>query len=161
MFYTNYQQYQQVKRCFLMITAVLVLYQTGFPVVIKGYSCRLNGLSPAFPHHCKHNMLITFCCISVFYMCYQHCQQDNMAFWVVSEYSDCWWKAQLMSSCTERRPIGWRTESDRVADGIRSGGVRNLIGRRTESDWAAYGIWLGGVRNPTTKHDVSPLESVY
>ena len=36
--------------------------------------------------------------------------------------------------------IGQRTESNRVADGIQSDGVRNLIGRRTESDWAAYGI---------------------
>ena len=42
-----------------------------------------------------------------------------------------------MSSCTERRPIGQRTESDRVADGIRLGGGRNLIGWRTESDWTA------------------------
>ena len=33
--------------------------------------------------------------------------------------------------------IGRRTESDRVADAIRSGGGRNLIGRRTESDRAA------------------------
>ena len=30
-----------------------------------------------------------------------------------------------------------RTESDRTANGIRSGGGRNLIGRRTESDRAA------------------------
>ena len=36
--------------------------------------------------------------------------------------------------------IGLRTQSDRVADGIRSGGGRNLIGWRTESDWVADGI---------------------
>ncbi len=36
--------------------------------------------------------------------------------------------------------IGWRTESDRAAYGIQSGGGRNLIGLRTESDWVAYGI---------------------
>ena len=41
-----------------------------------------------------------------------------------------------------------RTESDRVANGIRSGGGRNPIGRRTESDRAADGIRLGGERNP-------------
>ena len=40
-----------------------------------------------------------------------------------------------------------RTESDRVANGIRSGGERNLIGRRTESDRVANGIRLGGERN--------------
>ena len=39
-----------------------------------------------------------------------------------------------------------RTESDRVANGIRLGGERNLIGRRTESDWTANGIRLGGER---------------
>ena len=33
--------------------------------------------------------------------------------------------------------IGRRTESDRTADGIRSGGGRNLVGRRTESDRVA------------------------
>ena len=32
-----------------------------------------------------------------------------------------------------------RTQSDRVADGNRLGGGRNLIGRRTESDWVADG----------------------
>ena len=35
--------------------------------------------------------------------------------------------------------IGRRTESDRTANAIRSGGGRNLIGRRTESDRAANG----------------------
>ena len=66
-----------------------------------------------------------------------------------------------MSSCTERRPIGWRSESDRTAYGIRLGGVRNLIGWRTESDWVAFGIRSDGGRNPMTKHDVSECESVY
>ena len=33
--------------------------------------------------------------------------------------------------------IGQRTQSDRVADGNRSGGGRNLIGWRTETDWVA------------------------
>ena len=36
-----------------------------------------------------------------------------------------------------RKPIGRRTETDRTADGNRSDGERNLIGRRTESDWTA------------------------
>ena len=40
-----------------------------------------------------------------------------------------------------------RTESDRVANGIRSGGERNLIGRRTESDRVANGIRSDGERN--------------
>ena len=35
--------------------------------------------------------------------------------------------------------IGHRTQSDWTADGIRSGGGRNLIGRRTESDRIAFG----------------------
>ena len=43
----------------------------------------------------------------------------------------------LFASSPERNPIGRRTESDRPADGIRSGGGRNPIGRRTESDRAA------------------------
>ena len=33
--------------------------------------------------------------------------------------------------------IGQRTESDRTADGIWSGGERNPIGWRTQSDWVA------------------------
>ena len=33
--------------------------------------------------------------------------------------------------------IGQRTQSDRIADGNRSGGERNLIGRRTEADRVA------------------------
>ena len=38
-----------------------------------------------------------------------------------------------------------RTESDRMANAIRSGGGRNLIGRRTQSDWTANGIrWQRG-----------------
>lgn len=41
-----------------------------------------------------------------------------------------------------------RTESDRVAFGIRSGGERNLIGRRTESDWTANAS--GGKTKETT-----------
>ena len=36
--------------------------------------------------------------------------------------------------------IGQRTQSDRTADGIQSGGERNLTGWRTESDWVADGI---------------------
>ena len=43
--------------------------------------------------------------------------------------------------------IGQRTESDRTADGNRSGGERNPIGRRTETDRVADGIRLGGGRN--------------
>ena len=45
----------------------------------------------------------------------------------------------LLSSCSERNPIGRRTETDWTADGNRSDGERNPIGRRTESDWTADG----------------------
>ena len=41
-----------------------------------------------------------------------------------------------------------RTESDRVAYGIRLGGERNLIGRRTESDWVSNAS--GGKTKETT-----------
>ena len=44
--------------------------------------------------------------------------------------------------------IGQRTESDRVANAIRSGGERNLIGWRTESDRTADGIRSDGGRKP-------------
>ena len=36
--------------------------------------------------------------------------------------------------------------SHRSPNAIQSGGVRNLIGWRTESDWVAYGIRLDGER---------------
>ena len=39
-----------------------------------------------------------------------------------------------------------RTQSDRAANGIQSGGERNLIGRRTESDRVTNGIRLDGER---------------
>ena len=42
-----------------------------------------------------------------------------------------------MSSCTERKPIRHRTQSDWTADGNRLDGERNPIGRRTETDWTA------------------------
>ena len=38
-----------------------------------------------------------------------------------------------MSSCTERERIGWRTQSDRTADGNRSDSGQNPIGRRTQT----------------------------
>ena len=41
-----------------------------------------------------------------------------------------------------------RTESDWMANGIRSDGVRSPIGRRTESDWTANAI--GGKTKETT-----------
>ena len=40
--------------------------------------------------------------------------------------------------------IGQRTQSDRVANGIRSGGERNLIGWRTKSDRTANENRSGG-----------------
>ena len=54
----------------------------------------------------------------------------------------------LLSSCSERNPIGRRTETDRTADGIRSDGGRKPIGRRTETDWTADGIRSDGGRKP-------------
>ena len=44
-----------------------------------------------------------------------------------------------------------RTQSDRAANAIQSGGERNLIGRRTESDWAANAIGWQNERNHSTK----------
>ena len=45
--------------------------------------------------------------------------------------------SQHFSTDGGRNPIGWRTESNRMADGIRLDGERNLIGRRTRTDWTA------------------------
>ena len=45
----------------------------------------------------------------------------------------CSLKVQAESSCTERNPIGRRTQSDRTAGAIRSDTERNPIGRRTQS----------------------------
>ena len=50
------------------------------------------------------------------------------------------WVAYDVQSDGGRNLIGWRTESDRTADGIRSDGGRNLIGWRTRSDRTADGI---------------------
>ena len=46
----------------------------------------------------------------------------------------CSLKVQAESSCTERNPIGHRTQSDRTPNAIRSDGGRNLIGRRSVYD---------------------------
>ena len=43
-------------------------------------------------------------------------------------------KVQVVSSCTERNPIRRRTQSNRVANAIRSGGERNPIRWRTQHD---------------------------
>ena len=45
----------------------------------------------------------------------------------------CNLKVQVVSSCTERNPIGRRTQPDRTANATRSDGERNPIGRRTQS----------------------------
>ena len=45
----------------------------------------------------------------------------------------CSLKVQAESSCTERNPIGHRTQPDRTPNAICSDGGRNLIGRRTQS----------------------------
>lgn len=43
-------------------------------------------------------------------------------------------KVQVVSSCTERNPIRWRTQPDRTANAIQSGGERNPIRWRTQHD---------------------------
>ena len=45
----------------------------------------------------------------------------------------CSLKVQAESSCTERNPIGRRTQPDRTPYAIQSDSVRNPIGRRTQS----------------------------
>ena len=45
----------------------------------------------------------------------------------------CNLKVQVVSSCTERNPIGRRTQPDQTANAIQSGGERNPIRRRTQS----------------------------
>ena len=65
--------------------------------------------------------------------------------------SVCREKVQQKSSCSERNLIGWRTESDRTADGIRSDGERNLIGRRTESDRVAVAVRSLNISYSTTR----------
>ena len=44
----------------------------------------------------------------------------------------CNLKVQVVSSCTERNPIGRRTQPDQTANATRSDGGRNPIGRRTQ-----------------------------
>ena len=46
----------------------------------------------------------------------------------------CNLKVQVVSSCTERNPIGRRTQPDRTANAIRSDGERNPIRWRTQHD---------------------------
>lgn len=50
----------------------------------------------------------------------------------------CNLKVQVVSSCTERNPIRWRTQSDQVANATQSDGERNPIGRRTQSAILPY-----------------------
>ena len=45
----------------------------------------------------------------------------------------CNLKVQVVSSCTERNPIGRRTQSNQTANAIGSDGGRNRIRRRTQS----------------------------
>ena len=48
-----------------------------------------------------------------------------------------------MSSCTVRERIGWRTQSDQVADAIQSDSGRKPIGWRTETNRMADAITRG------------------
>ena len=52
----------------------------------------------------------------------------------------CSLKVQAESSCTERNPIGRRTQSNRTPNATRSDGGRNPIGHRTQSDRTADAI---------------------
>ena len=45
----------------------------------------------------------------------------------------CNLKVQVVSSCTERNPIGRRTQPNQTANATQSDGGRNPIGRRTQS----------------------------
>ena len=45
----------------------------------------------------------------------------------------CNLKVQVVSSCTERNPIGRRTQPNRTANAIQSDGERNPIKWRTQS----------------------------
>lgn len=45
----------------------------------------------------------------------------------------CNLKVQVVSSCTERSPIGQRTQSDQTANATQSDGGRNPIRQRTQS----------------------------
>ena len=54
--------------------------------------------------------------------------------------------SQHFSTDGGRNPIGWRTESNRMADGIQSDGGRKPIRRRTETDWTADGNQSDGER---------------
>ena len=52
----------------------------------------------------------------------------------------CSLKVQAESSCTERNPIGRRTQSDWTPNAIQSDTERNPIGHRTQSDRTANAI---------------------
>ena len=52
----------------------------------------------------------------------------------------CSLKVQAESSCTERNPIGRRTQPDWTANATRLDGERNPIGHRTQSDRTADAI---------------------
>ena len=52
----------------------------------------------------------------------------------------CSLKVQAESSCTERNPIGHRTQPDRTPNATRSDTERNPIGHRTQSDRTANAI---------------------
>ncbi len=79
--------------------------------------------------------------------------------------------SQHFSTDGGRNLIGWRTETDWTANGIRLDGERNPIGRRTESDWTANanGGTLRGctclkctnrARNAPTEQDFAYVEAV-
>ena len=58
--------------------------------------------------------------------------------------SDCC----VLSSCSERRPIGFRPPSDRIASAARSDCVRRPIGFRPPSDRIPSAVQSDSVRRP-------------
>ena len=55
----------------------------------------------------------------------------------------------LLSSCSERNPIGRRTETDRTADGNRSDGGRKRLG-----------VQLSQLRQPSQQNNLFQLSSL-
>ena len=115
---------------------IIILYTSEGKIVAEGFGLRSrqredlqSGMERKTPDYAKNSNSTTLKSAVASYICIANCA-ILFALDLVLRRPET---SATKGDCVQC-PIGWWTESDRMADGIRSDGERNLIGRRTESD---------------------------
>ena len=121
---------------------IIILYTSEGKIVAEGFGLRSrqredlqSGMERKTPDYAKNSNSTTLKSAVASYICIANCA-ILFALGLVLRRPE----TSATKGDGERNLIGWRTESDWIAEGIRLDGGRNPIGRRTESDRMADGI---------------------